>query len=123
MRAHLIIITGLSFFLPVSVLAAPESFKEFVSTTLLDIANALILVLIALATLVFIYGVVRYVGAGGDAEAIKKARAFIIWSIVGLALILGVWGIARFLAEGILGNIDTVPSTPPLERPSSASSS
>ena len=122
MKAYRIAGFILAVLLPLYASADIESFKGFVEDTLLDIANAVIVVLFAIATLVFIYGIIRYIGAGGDAEAIKKARSFIIWSVVGLVLILGVWGVATFVAESLFGDIQAQPTTPPLERPEAPSS-
>jgi hypothetical protein len=95
-------------------IAAPVStnVSAFFDTKLLGIINAIIKLLIAVATLVFIFGIVRYIAAGGDPEKTKTARSFIVFSIVGLALILGIWGVATFLITG-LGFDTTAPSNLP----------
>ncbi|MEK7630676.1 MAG: hypothetical protein AAB417_01425 [Patescibacteria group bacterium] len=84
--------------------------KGFITGTLGGIVGALINFLIAVATLVFIFGVIRYIAAGGDAEKVKEARSYIIFAIVGLAAILGIWGIARLLATGIGGSDTNIPT-------------
>jgi len=80
---------------------------------LLEFVNGAIKVLVALTVLVFIFGVIRYIAAGGDPEATKKARGFILWSVIGFALILGIWGVARFFLQGIFGSdVTTIPTVP-----------
>ena len=58
--------------------------------------NAVIPVLIALGVLYFVWGVVQYV-ISGDEEAKKGGRDKIIFGIIGLAVIIGVWGLVNFL--------------------------
>jgi len=58
--------------------------------------NAVIPVLIALGVLYFVWGVVQYV-ISSDEEAKKAGRDRIIYGIIGLAVIIGVWGLVNFL--------------------------
>jgi hypothetical protein len=97
-----------------------------VTTTNLDTAirnitntvNLLVPLMLAVAVIFFIYGVIKYIIAKGGEDA-GKARSLIIWSVVGLAAILAVWGLARLLVNffGLTpttldqGLIPTVPTT------------
>ncbi len=58
--------------------------------------NAIVPVLIALGVLYFVWGVVTYV-ISSDEEAKTAGRNRIIFGIIGLALIIGVWGLVNFL--------------------------
>lgn len=58
--------------------------------------NAVVPVLIALGVLYFVWGVITYV-ISGDEEAKKAGRDRIIYGIIGLAVIIGVWGLVNFL--------------------------
>lgn len=58
--------------------------------------NAVVPVLIALGVLYFVWGVVTYV-ISSDEEAKKAGRDRIIYGIIGLAVIIGVWGLVNFL--------------------------
>jgi hypothetical protein len=58
--------------------------------------NLIVPLMLAVAVVVFIYGVIRYIIAKGG-EDTAKARSLIIWSVVGLAAILAVWGLANLL--------------------------
>lgn len=79
-----------------------------------DILNFLVPVLIALAVVIFIWGVITYV-VGGDEEAKKKGRERMIWGIIGIAVIVALWGLVRILTRTF--NVDNpeninFPTTP-----------
>ena len=94
--------------IPVSAIAQVGKLNQFIENKLGASVDALITVLIALATLVFIWGIISYIAAGGDETKMKTAKSYIIFSIIGLALILGIWGVAQFLVEGL--GFNTAPS-------------
>ncbi len=70
--------------------------------TLLDTGSTLVgkltTLLVAIAMLMFIWGIVRYVIAG-DEEAKAKGRQMMIWGVVGLFAIVAVWGLVKFIAN------------------------
>ncbi|MES3032100.1 MAG: pilin [Patescibacteria group bacterium] len=63
-----------------------------------EILSAILPVLVALGVVYFVWGVISYV-VGGDEEAKKKGREKIIYGIIGLAVILSVWGLVRILTN------------------------
>jgi hypothetical protein len=89
------IIAGLTL-VPITAFAqgTVEDALDTVSTMLTD---KVIPLLIVLATVVFLWGIVRYVTAGGDEEKIKQGRNLMIFGIIALAIMISVWGIARLL--------------------------
>lgn len=68
--------------------------------------------LLVLATLVFLWGILKYITAGGDATKIAEARSYIIWGIIGLAVMASVWAIINYLKDtlGIQGGNNTIPT-------------
>lgn len=80
-----------------------------------DILNTLVPILIALGVVYFIWGVVQYV-VSGDEEAKTAGRDKIIMGIIGLAVIIGLWGLVRILTQtfGVdnAGQNITFPTTP-----------
>lgn len=69
-----------------------------------EILNAVIPILIALGVVYFVWGVITYVIAS-DEEAKKAGRNRIIYGIIGLAVIIGLWGLVRILSNTFgLGN-------------------
>ena len=70
--------------------------------------------LFVLVTLYFIWGVIQYVGAGGDEEKLKKGRQHMVWGIVGMAVMAMAWGIVGLLVNYFgVGNTNVpVPQIP-----------
>jgi hypothetical protein len=65
-------------------------------STIGSIFSAIIPVLVALGVVYFIWGVVMYVIADGE-EAKKKGRDSMIFGIIGLTIIVGLWGVVNIL--------------------------
>src|SRR3989338_6818497 len=61
-----------------------------------EVLSYLLPVLITLGVVYFIWGVVTYV-IGGDEEAKTAGRDKIIYGIIGLAVIIGVWGLVNIV--------------------------
>ncbi|MES2023208.1 MAG: pilin [Patescibacteria group bacterium] len=61
-----------------------------------DLLNTVVPVLIALGVVYFIWGVVTYVVAG-DEEAKKTGRDRMIYGIIGLVVIVSIWGLVSIL--------------------------
>ena len=72
-----------------------------ISTVLCKISqllNSVIPVLIALGVVYFVWGVITYV-ISDDEEAKKKGRNRIIYGIIGLAVIVAMWGLVGILTN------------------------
>ena len=65
---------------------------------LASLLSALVPLLIALAIVYLVYGIVMYV-IGDSEEAKTKGRDTIIFGIIGLAVIVSVWGLVRIVQE------------------------
>lgn len=80
-----------------------------------QILKAIIPALIALGLIYFIWGVVRYV-IGGEEETKKKGREAMIYGIIGLAVIVGVWGLVNVITNtfglggGVVPPLATAPA-------------
>jgi ABC-type thiamin/hydroxymethylpyrimidine transport system permease subunit len=72
-------------------------------------------ILIALAVVYFIWGVITYV-LSSDEEAKTQGRNRIIYGIIGLAVIVAVWGLVKILTNtfGVsdVSQTITLPTTP-----------
>lgn len=82
---------------------------DIIFTLMNDVLMPLIGVLIVFATVVFIWGVTKYVAAGGDAEKITEGRNFIFWGLIGLFVIISVWGLVLVINN----TLGIPPSYPP----------
>ena len=79
-----------------------------------ELLNAIIPVLIALGVLYFLWGVVSYVIADEE-EAKKKGRDRMIFGIIGLVVIVGLWGLVKIVTNTFgIQNIQniTLPTSP-----------
>ncbi len=68
--------------------------------------NRTVTVLIVLATIVFMWGIIKYIlSKGPDDQA--KAKQMMLWGIIGLAVIIAAWGFATIIAKFFLGSTAT----------------
>ncbi|MEK7576729.1 MAG: hypothetical protein AAB482_03470 [Patescibacteria group bacterium] len=84
--------------LPFSALAFTAQSGALTEVTTF-IQEAIIPFLIVIATLVFLFGIIRYVTAGGDEEKTKQGRNLMIFGIIALAVMISVWGIVKFVVQ------------------------
>lgn len=63
-----------------------------------QLLDTVVPVLIAFAVVYFVWGIISYV-IGGDEEAKKKGRDKIIAGVIGLAVIIGMWGLVNILTK------------------------
>ena len=62
-----------------------------------QIVNPAIGLMISVAVVFFIYGVVEFVGAADNEEKRSKGKQHIIWGIIGIFIMVSVWGIMNVL--------------------------
>lgn len=90
----------MAFLLPVVVFAQAGG-APTVDTVLVRIGNILdtiIPILVTVAVIVFIAGVIQYV-ISTDEQAKKTARDRMIYGIIGIFLILSIWGIISLIGN------------------------
>jgi hypothetical protein len=83
-------------------LSAGTTFKDYVgggSVGIIGIINTVIVpVILALAFLVFIWGVVKYFFIEGAEEKNKEdGKKFVMWGLLGIVFLLSVWGFVNLL--------------------------
>lgn len=84
---------------------------EKVLGTLSTSLNRVIPFLVLVATVLFLWGVMRYLTAGGDENRLEEARRMIVYGIIGLAIIIAVWGLVYVVIDFIF-NTETIPTIP-----------
>jgi Type IV secretion system pilin len=83
---------------PFTVFAAATSFDALV-TQLLNYIKLLVPFIIALAMLVFLWGIFKLVFAGGNELDVKEGTKFMTWGIVSLFVMVSVWGLVAILTK------------------------
>lgn len=70
--------------------------------TIASVINAALGLLGVIAVVIILLGGFTWMTAGGNEEKIKKARGLIMAGIIGLAIILSAFAIARFVVGSLL---------------------
>ncbi|MCH7883244.1 hypothetical protein IIA95_02420 [Patescibacteria group bacterium] len=99
---------------PMLVLAQGDV-QAFLSS-IIGVLNQVVPLLIAIAGVVFLWGVVLFVMGAGDEEKRKTGRNLIIYGLIGLAVMISFWGLVNILLATFgTGSraIPTIPSIPP----------
>ncbi len=78
------------------------TFKDFIgssTTGLIGAMNTVVVpVILALAFAAFVWGIVYYFFLHGSEETKREeGRQFILWGVVGLAVLFSVWGLVNLL--------------------------
>lgn len=83
--------------------------NEFLTKVVTQVINPIILLLSAVAFVVFIWGVFEFVRQAADETKRKEGRQAILWGLIGLVVIFGAYGIINVaLGTFSLPNIRSV---------------
>lgn len=88
------------------------TFKDIVELSISRVANPLMLLLVALAGMVFMWGLINYITQIGNKAELDKAKKYIIAGILGLVIMVSFVGLARWLVHIIGSNLFTEPPYP-----------
>lgn len=59
----------------------------------------LVPLIMSMALLVFVWGILKYIHKGGDPAERAQGRQFMIYGVIGLAVMASVWGLVRILTN------------------------
>ncbi len=89
--------------LPMPPQGSGQTFSTFANGIVSIVDKGVIPLLYAAAFLVFLWGAANYFFfKGGEDKGREEARGFILWGIIGLVVIFGVWGIVHLLLTTFL---------------------
>lgn len=72
------------------------SLKDIVSDTIVPLGNTINVLLMTLAFLFFMYGVFKYFFLNStDPKGREDGRMFMIWGVIGLAILFSIWGLVN----------------------------
>jgi uncharacterized membrane protein len=89
---YIVAYLGALMFVPVSLHA--KTFKEVVDAATGDLATTIVELIFAVSFLFFFWGVVQYM-IDPTQEGKDKSRGYVIWGLIGLAVIFSVYGLIR----------------------------
>ncbi len=75
------------------------------------ISNSVIPLFFALAIVVFLWGMVKFIQNANDSTEREQGRTFMIWGIVALFVMVSVWGIVKVFTTS-LGISNVIPQLP-----------
>ncbi|HRH31261.1 MAG TPA: hypothetical protein PK950_01210 [Candidatus Paceibacterota bacterium] len=87
---------------PTNAVACSKNFRDFpkiIDYVTCTITRSIIPLLFALALLMFIWGVLKYVIAPDGSDDREEGRWFMIWGIVGLFVMVSVWGLVGLVSN------------------------
>lgn len=96
MKKFIAIVSGLAFLSPAFAFAQTLTDINSVSNKATNIGGLVISLAISLSVIWIIISVVRYLIAGGEEDR-KKGGMAILWGVVGLFVILSIWGLVNIL--------------------------
>lgn len=82
--------------------AGAQTFEDFVNK-FLGAINTVIGVLFAIASVIFLWGVLQFIAKSSDEQGREKAKGIMTWGIVGLAVMASVWGMVNILVTYFFG--------------------
>jgi uncharacterized membrane protein YuzA (DUF378 family) len=116
------VIVSLSvLFAPAIAFAQPQVGNQVGTTqqlidTLVSFFTAATFIIIAAAVVYVIWHAFQFVMAGGDEEKRKAGQNGIIYGVIGIAVMVSVWGLVTFLTSsfGVNNQVQTAPDVLPL---------
>ena len=72
---------------------------ETIFTTTMNLLGSVRTLLIGLATVVFFWGIVRYFRKQDSAEARSESASFMVYGLISLFVIFGIWGLVYMLGN------------------------
>lgn len=82
----------------------PASVMAFIGKVSTEIINPIIAVLFGIAMFYFLYGIAAYIWNPDDEQAREKGRQGMLWGIIGMFVMVSVFGIIRFLIDSTGAN-------------------
>ena len=112
-----VLIIASSLLAPVLLFAQAGTASDIRSTlnVIITVLNWLIPFLVVVAVFIIIWGAFQFVVSAGDPEKRKEGRDKILWGIVGVVVMLTVWGLVNILRNTFDISDDT-PVIPTLPR-------
>ncbi|MDQ5969104.1 MAG: hypothetical protein QG579_261 [Patescibacteria group bacterium] len=90
-----------------------ESLQSLLGLATCILIKSLWPLLLTIAVIVFIIGVIKYIANGDDSGKREEGRNFILYGLVGLFVLVSVWGLVGVL-QGTFG-LESTPVIPQLQ--------
>lgn len=86
-----------------------NSFQDLISAGN-NMIDSLIFVFVALALLVFFWGLVKFITKAGDEKSVEEGRNTMVWGLIALFVMISVWGIVNLMGSELgIDNLQSIP--------------
>lgn len=109
-------LTALAITAPLMALAAgnAQDLVTPIANNILATVRVLTTVVFVLAVVAFGWGIVQFIfTTGSDPAGLAKAKGFLLWGVIGMAVMASVFGLTKFLQEYFGVSSGVLPITPP----------
>jgi len=83
--------------------AAPATVRALMERISQYFLNPLIVLMFAIALVTFVWGMFSFFGRKDSTEEIEKGKRHILWGIIGMAIMVSVFGIINFITNTTIG--------------------
>ena len=80
-------------------LAVHLKFQDLISYATCIISNAIIPLIFALALVLFVWGVIKFVINDDEQTKKEEGRQFMLWGIIALSVMVSVWGLVKIVGN------------------------
>ncbi|OHA91954.1 MAG: hypothetical protein A3J09_00410 [Candidatus Zambryskibacteria bacterium RIFCSPLOWO2_02_FULL_51_21] len=77
------------------------------------LVNIALPIVVAIALLVFFWGLVKFIFSAAGEEAHKAGQQLMIWGLIALFVMVAVWGLVRFIGNAIGVTPEATPQAVP----------
>lgn len=74
---------------------------KIISAISTEIINPIILLLFAIALIVFLWGMVQFIRNANDSDALEVAKRHVLYGLIGMAIMVSAFSILRLIAGSI----------------------
>ena len=96
---------------PFAAMAAPSDVNGIIETVG-GLISSIVPIIIAIALVGFLWGIISYITAGDDPKNKDAARGYMIYGIIGLFVMVSVWGLVKILQSTFVGTDTSAPTLP-----------
>jgi hypothetical protein len=86
-------------------LANQRTLRTFVIGSILPLFDSAVGLIMALATVAFLVGVVRFIGTAGDDKSRSDGKQLMVWGTLALFCMVGVWGLVQIIKTTFFGKL------------------
>lgn len=107
------LVASLSAYLALTLplLASAKSIQQFIDD-IKGYMGSIMPILVGAALIVFIWGLIKFIGTAGDETGRTEGKQRMLWGIIALFVIVSIWGIVTFLQDATGTGTSATPDAP-----------